>query len=410
MTERREVLKGIAGAALAYGGDLLIPGLARAGDILGDGGRSLQSSEPLRLETLPGKWPLIRRSYRPPNFETPLSYFNEVLTPNQAFYVRYHLAAIPEIDIGEWRLRVRGASVKQPLELSLETLRKEFQPTEVVAVNQCSGNRRALFEPRVPGVQWGYGAMGNARWGGVRLRDVLQRAGLKKEALEVVFDGADAPLIRRTPDFVKSLPLWKALDEHTLIAFEMNGEPLPRWNGYPARLVVPGWTATYWIKQLISIEVTPKPFDGFWMQTAYRVPAGAFASARPFRSQELPGSTPVTDMLVNSVITNLSDRTESIFGAQIEVKGVAWDGGYGIAEVEVSSDEGRSWRPAELGPNHGRFSWRQWIYRFTPAARGELTLLARARNRNGERQGSKLTVNPAGYHHNLMQRVGIRVV
>ncbi len=398
MAGRREVLKGIAGAAMAYGGGLLLPR-----SVLG-------AVAPPALEALPGKWPLIKKSYRPPNFETPVSYFNEFLTPNQAFYVRYHVAAIPRLDARSWRLRVGGASVRRPLELDLAALKHEFEPAEVVAVNQCSGNRRGLFEPRVPGIQWGYGGMGNARWGGVRLRDVLRRAGLKEGALELVCDGADAPLIAKTPDFIKSLPLWKALDEHTLIAFEMNGEALPHWNGAPARLVVPGWTATYWVKHLTSIEVISKPWEGFWMRTAYRVPAGTFPVTHSFDSQEAAGTTPVTEIVVNSLITNLAEQSESVFGAQIEVKGVAWDGGHGIAGVDVSVDAGGSWKAAELGPDPGRFSWRQWRHRFTPAARGALTLLVRATNRKGDRQGFSLIANPAGYHHNLVQHIGIKVV
>jgi DMSO/TMAO reductase YedYZ molybdopterin-dependent catalytic subunit len=387
---------------MACGSGLLIPGWAR-----GAGG---SRPAPPALEALPGKWPLIKKTYRPPNFETPLSYFNEPLTPNQAFYVRYHVVAIPQIDARGWKIRVAGASVRRPLELSLEALKREFEIAEMVAVNQCSGNRRGLFEPRVAGVQWGYGAMGNARWRGVRLCDVLRRAGLEKGAVEVVFDGADAPLLGQTPDFIKSLPLWKALDEHTLIAFEMNGEPLPHWNGAPARLVVPGWTATYWVKHLTSIQVIPKAWDGFWMRTAYRVPAAAIPVTRSFESQEAAGTTPVTEMVVNSLVTNLGERSESVFGAQIDVKGVAWDGGYGIAGVDVSADAGGSWRPAELGPDLGRYSWRQWSYRFTPGARGALTLLARSTNRKGDRQGFKLTANPAGYHHNLVQRIHIQVL
>ena len=130
---------------------------------------------------------------------------------------------------------------------------------EIVAVNQCSGNRRGLFQPHVTGVEWGYGAMGCARWKGVRLKDLLDKVGVKKEAIEVAFGGADGPAIDKTPDFVKSIPVWKAMDENTLIAYEMNGEPLPHFNGFPARLIVPGWTGTYWMKHLTSVNVLTKP-------------------------------------------------------------------------------------------------------------------------------------------------------
>src|SRR5207237_1280844 len=187
------------------------------------------------LAALPGKKPLIRRSFRPPNFETPLADLAVPLTDNGAFFVRYHLAVIPRIDPDSWRLQVSGASARRPLTLSLAELRSGFEQVEVVAVNQCAGNRRALFTPRVPGVQWGGGAMGNARWRGVRLREVLQRAGVAADALEVVFGGADAPVLPATPAFVKSLPVERALDESTLVAFEMTGRPLPHWNGAAAR-------------------------------------------------------------------------------------------------------------------------------------------------------------------------------
>jgi DMSO/TMAO reductase YedYZ molybdopterin-dependent catalytic subunit len=197
---------------------------------------------------------LIKRSWRPPNFETPVSYFEQAFTPNDAFFVRYHLANIPEVSSQEWRLQIGGDALEKPYELNLEQLRTAFEQVELNALCQCSGNRRGLSDPHVPGVQWGYGAMGNARWKGVRLKDVLARAGIKKEAVEVVFDGADGAVLDKTPDFVKSIPAWKAVDDNTLLAFEMNGTPLPHWNGYPVRLIVPGWTATYWMKQVISIQ------------------------------------------------------------------------------------------------------------------------------------------------------------
>ena len=404
MPQRRDFLKGLGGATLALAGDALMPSLARAFA----GEYDALAAPPLEL--LSGKRPLIRRTYRPPNFETPIHYFNEVFTPNDAFFVRYHLTNIPRVDSKLWRLRVEGDAVKNVSEFNLETLRRDFERVEIAAVNQCAGNRRGLFEPRAPGVQWGHGAMGNARWSGVRLGDVLRRVGFRNGALEVAFDGADAPLIAKTPDFIKSLPLWKALDEDTIIAFEMNGEPLPHWNGYPARLVVPGWTATYWVKHLVSIRVGLKPYEGFWMSTAYRVPKGAFLATREFSSQTGEANTPVTELVVNSLLTNVKDHDEFPLHRQIEVKGIAWDGGHGIQKVEVSKDDGRSWTPADLGGDHGRYSWRPWTFRFTPLEKGNHVLLAKATNRNGDTQGSKLILNPAGYHHNLVQRVRFNVV
>ena len=360
------------------------------------------------LAALPGKKPLIRRSFRPPNFETPLADLAAPLTDNGAFFVRYHLAVIPRIDPDSWRLQVSGASARRALTLSLAELRSGFEQVEVVAVNQCAGNRRGLFTPRVPGVQWGGGAMGNARWRGVRLREVLQRAGVAADALEVVFGGADAPVLPATPAFVKSLPVERALDESTLVAFEMNGRPLPHWNGAPARLVVPGWVGTYWMKHLASIRIEPRAFDGFWMKTAYRVPTGAFPGAR-FTSQETAETTPVTELLVNSLIVSPGSGARLSRGAHAELAGKAWDGGAGIEGVEVSVDGGQSWRDATLQRDLGRFAWREFRFVLDTSRAGRLDVAVRARSRNGAKQPDKLTPNPSGYHDNIVQAVSLEI-
>jgi DMSO/TMAO reductase YedYZ molybdopterin-dependent catalytic subunit len=266
------------------------------------------------LTALPGKKALIRRAFRPPNFETPLADLAAPFTRNDAFFVRYHLAVIPRVDPATWRLQIAGASAQRRLTVSLRELRGGFEHVSVAAVNQCAGSRRGLFTPRVPGVQWGNGAMGNALWRGVRLRDVLQRAGVAPDALEVVFDGADSPILPATPDFLKSLPLERALDENTLIAFEMNGQPLPHWNGAPARLIVPGWVGTYWVKHLTEIRIEPKAFDGFWMKAAYRVPTGAFPGSR-FSSQENAETTPVWRFPLTADRPGATPRCSAIWDA-----------------------------------------------------------------------------------------------
>src|SRR5258706_7986417 len=313
------------------------------------------------LLALPGKRPLIKRTFRPPNYETPLVDLRRPFTANDAFFVRYHLADIPVLDPRQWHLRVGGTSAARALELSLADLKAHYEHVSVAAVNQCAGNRRGLFTPRVPGVQWGNGAMGNALWRGVRLRDVLQRAGVAPGALEVVFDGADTPVLPATPDFLKSLPIERALDENTLIALEMNGQPLPHWNGAPARLIVPGWVATYWVKHLTSIRIEPQAFDGFWMKTAYRVPTGAFPGSR-FTSQESAETTPVTELMVNSLITSHVSGARLPRGERVELAGEAWDSGAGIEGVEVSADRGQSWRDATLQRDLGRFAWREFRF------------------------------------------------
>jgi DMSO/TMAO reductase YedYZ molybdopterin-dependent catalytic subunit len=361
------------------------------------------------LIALQGKKPLIKRSLRPPNFETPLADLRHPFTANDAFFVRYHLAVIPEIDPRTWRLRVSGASTRRPLELSLNDLKRSFEHVALPAVNQCAGNRRGLFTPRVPGVQWGNGAMGHALWGGVRLRDVLHKCELQPDALEVVFDGADGPVLPKTPDFQKSLPIARALDENTLIAFEMNDRPLPHFNGAPARLIVPGWAATYWVKHVTDIRVQPQPFDGFWMTGAYRIPTGAFPGTR-FVSQETPETTPITQILVNSLVTNPAPGARLLRDRPATLSGWAWDGGTGIAAVDVSWDAGRSWRPAALEKDLGPFAWRGFRLPLDTSRAGPVEVAVRATSRGGERQPEKLTVNPAGYHNNKILSLALEVV
>jgi len=357
------------------------------------------------LDALPGKKPLIKLSYRPPNYETPVEYFREAITPNDAFFVRYHLAVIPEIDVKTWKISVGGDGANGQAELTLQDL-QAMPATEVVAVNQCSGNRRGLFQPHVPGVEWGYGAMGCARWKGARLKDVLDKVGLKKEAVEILFDGADGPVVDKTPDFIKSIPVWKAIEDTTLIAYEMNGQPLPHFNGYPARLVVPGWTGTYWMKHVTSIKALLKPESSFWMSAAYRIPLGKFPLVARFTSQDTAANTPITEMVVNSLITSHSDGAEVKAGSLLG--GIAWDGGYGIRTVEISSDGGKTWSAATLGSDLGRYAFRTWS--FPLQNKGKQTLMARASNAIGATQTAELILNPAGYHHNVMHSMALTVV
>jgi DMSO/TMAO reductase YedYZ molybdopterin-dependent catalytic subunit len=395
MVTRRKVVAGSAGS-------LLLAGMVDRYAF----GAGESAAEP--LIALPGKRPLIKRTFRPPNYETPLAALRAQFTANDAFFVRYHLASIPEVDARTWRLRVGGASAKRPLELSLDDLKRDFERVRLAAVNQCSGNRRGLFVPRAGGVQWTYGAMGNALWGGVRLRDVLNRAGVNADALEVVFDGADGAALAGTPDFVKSLPVDRALHADTLIAFEMNGEPLPHWNGAPARLVVAGWTATYWVKHLTAVNIEPKAFDGFWMKSGYRIPTGAFPGAR-FASQENAQTTPITEILVNSLVTSHANGERLDRGRPAELAGWAWDGGSGISTVELSSDQGRSWRPATLGETPSSYSWRGFRAALDTSKPGPLHIAVRATSRNGARQPENLTPNPSGYHHNIIQTLMLEV-
>lgn len=355
-----------------------------------------------KMEALAGKKPLIMLADRPPNYESPLEYFRTPITPNDQFFVRYHLADIPEVDAATYRIAVGGDGANGNAELTLDDL-KALPAVEVVAVNQCSGNRRGLSQPHVPGVQWGYGAMGCARWKGARLKDVLDKAGLKKEAIEISFDGADGPVVDKTPDFIKSIPAWKALEDTTIIAYEMNGAPLPHLHGFPARLVVPGWTGTYWVKHVVKIAALTKPLGGFWMNPAYRIPLGKFPIVARFVSQETAVNTPITEIVVNSLITSHRDG-DTVKAGKVVVSGMAWDGGYGIRAVVVSTDDGQSWQGAALGQDLGRFAFRPWSFELT-AKSGKNSVMVYATNQIGQSQTAELIFNPAGYHNNAIQTI-----
>jgi len=406
MITRRTVL-GAAGVTLAGAGWRIVnPATAEAANIELSPALSAGTRAAAVLDALPGKKPLIKLSYRPPNYETPIEHLGTAITPNDAFFVRYHLADIPEVDGKTWKLSVGGEGADRAAELTLDDL-KAIPAFEVTAVCQCSGNRRGLFQPHVAGVQWGPGAMGCARWKGARLKDVLDKVGLKKDAIEIVFDGADRGAVDKTPDFVKSIPVWKAVEETTLVAYEMNGEPLPHFNGFPARIIVPGWTATYWMKHVTSIRPALKSFDGFWMKSAYRIPLGKFPVVARFVSQETSANTPITEMVVNSLITSHADGAAVKAGSKVTVGGIAWDGGYGIRSVEVSSDGGKTWSTASLGEDLGRFAFRPWRFEVAVTGPGRQVIVARATNQIGQTQTSELIQNPAGYHHNLDSSISL---
>ena len=389
-----------AGAALALSGLPKIP-IAEAAVALTPGVPDGVSTY-VTMGTLPGKKPLIQLADRPPNYEAPLEYFRTPITPNDQFFVRYHLADIPEIKVEDYRISVGGDGANGQAELTLADL-KAMPAVEVVAVNQCSGNRRGLSQPHVAGVEWGYGAMGCARWKGARLKDVLDKVGLKKETIEIQFGGADGPVVDKTPDFVKSIPVWKAVDESTIIAYEMNGAPLPHFNGFPARVVVPGWTGTYWMKHVNAITALTKPLMNFWMNPAYRIPVGLFPIAARFTSQEYAPNTPITEMVVNSLITSHRDG-DKISRGKATVSGLAWDGGYGITKVEVSTDGGNKWSAATLGDDLGKYAFRPWTFELK-AKRGKNEVMVNATNKIGQGQVSTLLYNGAGYHNNVMQNI-----
>ena len=361
-----------------------------------------------RLVEFPGKRPLILLTHRPPQLETPFAVFNEgVITPNDAFFVRYHLSGVPlAVDPEAFRLEVKGL-VRVPLKLSLAELRRDFDNVEVVAVNQCSGNSRGFFEPRVGGGQFANGAMGNARWRGVRLKDVLDKAEVLAGGKQVVANGLDEPPTPQTPDFIKALDLDHARDGEVLLAFEMNGEPLPMLNGFPLRLVVPGYYGTYWVKHLHELTVVGETYGGFYMSTAYRVPATAGQSVEP---GTVPKSTlPIGRLTIRSFLTSVLEGAKISAGREILLRGIAFDSGAGIREVLVSTDGGRNWRPGQLGKDLGGYSFREWTLPWTPAKLGVCEIQCRAFNRFGETQPLDPLWNPSGYLRNVVETTKVTI-
>lgn len=353
----------------------------------------------------PQKRPLIVVTSRPPQLETPFDVFDDgVVTPNDAFFVRYHLAGVPTtIDVDSYRITVKG-KVATPLSLSVADL-KAMDAIEYYAVNQCSGNSRGFFEPRVAGGQLANGAMGNAKWRGVPLKAVLARAGIEASARQVTFNGLDTPVLPTTPDFVKALDVDHAMDGEVMIAYAMNGADLPMLNGYPVRLVVPGWYGTYWMKHLTEITAIEGTLSDFWMATAYRIPDNACACVAPGAS---PAKTvPITRFDVRSFTTSPRDGATVTANAPFAVRGIAFDGGFGIRHVEVSTDGGSTWRSATLGTDLGRFSFREWKTTASVAA-GTHEIKVRAINAIGNSQPSEPLWNPAGYMRNVVETTRIR--
>lgn len=396
---RRELLRQATMAGVAYAA-----GAARGQDTVT---LPFENGE-RRLVKFPQKRPLLLLTHRPPQLETPFSVFREgVFTPNDAFFVRYHLSNIPHaVDAATFRLDVKGL-VKSPLSLSLEQLKSQFENTEVVAVNQCSGNSRGFFQPRVGGGQLGNGAMGNARWRGVRLKDVLAKAGLQEGAKQVVCNGLDSAPLPQTPDFIKALEIDHALDGEILLAWEMNGEPLPLLNGYPLRLVVPGYFGTYWVKHLNELTVVKDIYDGFFMATGYRIPATPGGCIEPGTT---PATTvPITRFKIRSFITSHDDGAKVANGQVTQLSGIAFDSGNGITEVTLSDDGGRTWRAADLGKDEGRYSFRPWTFAWTPPKSGAAELRCRATNRVGETQPMQPLWNPSGYMRNVVETVRVQV-
>jgi DMSO/TMAO reductase YedYZ molybdopterin-dependent catalytic subunit len=400
MITRRTVWQG--GAALlaggsAFGGSTLRSLADQTAQLpIGNGERPMVKYPQKRL--------LIGQTSRPPQLETPFSVFNEgVITPNDAFFVRYHLADIPlSIDPDTFSVELKG-KVNKPQKLSLADIKK-MPAVELVAVNQCSGNSRGFFEPRVAGGQLANGAMGNARWKGVPLKAVLDKAGVQQGAKQVVFGGMDGPVMDTTPDFAKALDIDHARDGEVMLAYSMNGKDLPMLNGFPLRLVVPGYYGTYWVKHLNEITVLDHTFDGFWMKTAYRIPDNDCACTEPGTAPK--ATIPINRFSIRSFITSVTNGAKVKAGTSITLKGIAFDGGKGIKEVAVSTDDGKTWTHAKLGKDLGKYSFREWSL-VTKLAAGPHQLKVKATNQAGATQPDKPLWNPAGYMRNVIETTSV---
>lgn len=386
-----EIARRDALAALAIGGaGLTLPGWAVPAN-----------AAALRLADFPEKRGMLIRRQRAPLLETPFKVFDQgIITPNDRFFVRWHYDDIPlSVDVATFRLRV-GGRVKTPVALSLADILK-MPRVQVTAVNQCSGNSRSAFAPRVPGAQWADGAMGNAVWTGVRLKDVLAHAGVKPGAVAVRLSGLDRPP-GDAPWYAKSLDIDHALGDDVMIAFAMNGQQLPLLNGFPLRVVVPGWFSTYWVKALDRIEVLSAPDTGYWMAKAYQIPTAPRANVPPGAHDF--AKAPISRMIPRAFITNRASGPAPA-SRPIVLRGIAMGGDSGVAKVELSLDNGRQWKAARLGRDHGRYSFRGWDMTLPGLAPGRHMIMVRATNSAGETQRPDAIWNPSGYMLNAVQRI-----
>ena len=346
---------------------------------------------------------MIIRSQRPLDCEMPLDGFLNDFTPVEHFFTRSHHYE-PKVNISTWRLEVGGA-VSSPKKFTFEDIQK-LPKVEMPAVLECAGNGRGLYEPSMPGIQWEYGAVGNAKWAGVRLADVLKLAGADEKANEVMFDGADVP-VGTMPEFQRSIPLGKAMDPDTILAYEMNGAPLATLHGFPLRLIAPGWAGDCWVKWLTRIEVLRVPFEGFFMKSAYRHPGQA---VKPGSVIDPAKMSPVTKLSTKSVIATPFDGAEVEVGQPLVIKGVAWTGEARVTSVNLSLDSGVTWVQPRAGSFTNNYCWRSWEYTFVPQEESYLRIVAKAGDSNGVVQPISAAWNPSGYMWNAMHSIGVNVV
>lgn len=401
--------RGFLGSASILGG--MLATFPTALSALAEGSTKLNlpggPDERLLTSSFPEKAMMILQRSRPPLLETPFEVFDRgVFTPNDQFFVRWHWAVIPQqVDVTTFKLAIHG-HVNNPISLALADI-LAMPSVELAAVNQCSGNSRGLFQPRVAGGQWEHGAMGNARWTGVRLRDLLDRAGIKAGAVAVRFNGLDQPVLDDAPDFMKSIDVDHARDGEVMVAFAMNGAQLPLLNGFPLRLIVPGWYSTYWVKMLSDIEVLDAPDTNYWMATAYRIPDTPHANVRPGETGFK--TVPINRMVPRSFFTNVKSGDSIRAGTNVPLRGIAFGGDSGVAQVEISTDQGQSWQKTSLGSDEGKYSFRQWSTQIKAPQSGKLVLQARCSNTKGEVQPAQPNWNAAGFMRNVIESIELRL-
>jgi len=391
---------------------LTVAGTAAVGSTTTEAAQTVHPVDNRKVSDIafPQKRPLITYSDRPPLLETPREVFTSALTPNDLFFVRWHMPIIPTyINPRTFTIHING-EVENKLKLSLKELKTKFEQVELTAVLQCGGNNRTAFKPTAGGIQWGVGAMGCAKWKGVRLKDVLKKAGLKKEAVWIGFNGEDKAVYNETANFVRELKL-EGLHDDIIIAYEMNGEDLPYLNGYPVRLILPGFYSDSWIKMLSNITATKEKQKLHFMEKAYRIPDNSCECEIP---DSLAQKTkPIEEMNINSLIGYPVTGIKVKNDADLVVRGIAFDGGHSIKKVQLSTDGGTTWNNAKLDDgSQGKYAYRTFSYTFKPENIGSLTIICRASNEKGEEQpfAKDIKWNRGGYKYNGIDEVTVEVV
>ncbi len=385
MTSRRDFLKTASAAALGAGATHPLLSWAAEAPI-----------------AIPGKDGMIVRSYRFYDLEMPVEFMTDWITPVNHFYLRNHMFEPAKINPATWKLTVSG-EVTKPLTLTLSDLEK-IPVHSVTNTLECAGNGRAMQAPKVPGVQWGKGAVGNANFSGPSLKAILDQAGVKDSGKHVQFRGLDQ-VPGKVPPFVRSIPIEKATDGDTLIATHMNGAALTLHHGFPARAITPGWVGAASCKWLTEITVLDKAAEGNFMSPGYRFPNNPGKPGEPIKVEDTHALTALT---VKSVIAAPGEGAKLKPGPQV-VRGVAWAGEADVTKVEISTDGGATWNPAELGKDKAKYAWRLWSYNWKPAKSGDYVILSRATDSQGRVQPESAIWNPSGYLYNAYDQVKVYV-